>query len=103
MKLIDLNPWFVDAGGSGITDAEGNPVSHRIGVGLSCDCPCGCDSELFVHFSNPLDNGLSTVSANSSWNRTGESFDDLTLHPSIKRIGGCEWHGWLRNGEFVQS
>jgi hypothetical protein len=28
-----------------------------------------------------------------------------TYHPSIihnKKLGGCGWHGWLKNGEFIK-
>ena len=47
MKLTDLNPRWVGAGGEGISDADGNPVPARAGIGLSFDCPCGCDQRCF--------------------------------------------------------
>ena len=37
-----------------------------------------------------------------TWQRTGDTFETLTLHPSILRSpqkGGCGWHGWVTNGE----
>ncbi len=38
------------------------------------------------------------------WQRTGETFDTLTLTPSIhsrKEKGGCGWHGFITNGEVT--
>ncbi len=91
MKLIDLNPDWVSHEG-------------RHGEGLACDCPCGCDSRLWVPFANPID-GLPKSPEISGWQRTGETFETLTLSPSIwrKKPGspdGCGWHGFLTNGEF---
>lgn len=38
----------------------------------------------------------------SRWQASGTGFDDLTLNPSIDLSGthgGCQWHGWVKNGE----
>ena len=35
------------------------------------------------------------------WNRTGESFESLTLAPSIRRLDNCGWHGFITNGEVI--
>lgn len=35
------------------------------------------------------------------WERTGDTFDTLTLKPSIQRVGGCAWHGFITNGEVI--
>ena len=102
MALITLNPVFFDAGGAGITDAEGKEVPLRKGIGVGFDCPCGCDNTCYVDFANPLD-GLSPKYTDSPlWNRTGDTFETLTLYPSILRSvekGGCGWHGYIRNGQ----
>lgn len=107
MRLAELEPSFFGAGGSGIT-RDGQPVPERHGVGLMCRCPCGqCDPEtgwLAVDFENPLDGGPRIESAGPHWQRTGDTFDTLTLNPSILRSrekGGCGWHGWIRDGEVV--
>jgi hypothetical protein len=91
MKLSELNPKFL-----------GDPVD-REGVGLACDCPCGCGTELFVPFSNPLDGGQQY--GPQGWERTGETFDTLTLSPSIQRYEPCpnRWHGFIRDGEIVNA
>lgn len=35
------------------------------------------------------------------WNQTGTGVHDLSLSPSIQLIGGCNWHGFITNGEAV--
>jgi hypothetical protein len=106
MRLADLNPWFVGSGGEGVT-RNGQPVPRRDGVGVGFDCPCGCDSPLFVPFANPLDGGPNEHP--KGWQREGESFDALTLRPSILRVKwkdqsgrehGCGWHGFITNGDI---
>lgn len=104
MKLIDLNPQFIGAGGAGITDADGKPVPERRGVLFSCDCPCGCGSRLHVPIENPIDGGPKRTDHSHAWLRTGETFDVLTLTPSIRRIpfdGSCGWHGFITNGSII--
>lgn len=34
------------------------------------------------------------------WNVSGAGFDNLTITPSILIEGGCEWHGFITNGEI---
>jgi hypothetical protein len=102
MKLIDLHPNFLDAGGPGISDSKtGAPVPRTEGVGIMFDCPCGkCGTPVYVPFSRALD-GTPYPNGRPVWERTGETFDTLTLRPSIQRIGGCGWHGYLTNGELI--
>ena len=96
-RLIDLNPRFVGAGGEGITNTKtGEEVPERTGVAVSFDCPCGCESRCMIEFDKPLDGG--PPHGEHYWNRTGDTFETLTLRPSIQRIGGCEWHGYLTAG-----
>ncbi len=100
MKLIDLDPRWVSAGGEGISDGKGNPVPRREGVGVSFNCPCGCNLPCFIPFANPLDGGPAWEG--TAWTRTGETFETLTLRPSILRVGGCAWHGFITNGEVTR-
>lgn len=99
MKLVDLNPSFVGTGGEGITDANGDPVPRREGIGLSLDCPCGDKAcpKFFVAFENPL--GGSKPTGKPWWKRNGNTFDTLTLRPSILRKSHCGWHGYITAGE----
>lgn len=102
MRLAELQPSWLGAGGEGITDAEGKPVPERHGIGIVFDCPCGrCDeyNRVAVCFENPLDGKPPRQDRRSLWRRQGETFETLTLHPSIRRVGGCGWHGFVTNGE----
>jgi hypothetical protein len=105
MKLIDLHPEWMNAGGHGVYNADGTPSARRTGVGVIFDCPCGAggeDHQLYVPFSNPLDGG---PSLERGWQRSGDTFETLTLTPSILRVRvrgeGCGWHGWVTNGEVT--
>jgi len=90
------------------------PAPARHGIGISFLCPCAvCTPKrsgnpdldfslrIFVAFSNPLDGGPSLDPQHAEWQRTGETFDTLSLTPSILRNpdrGGCGWHGFVVNG-----
>lgn len=102
VKLAVLNPRWVGAGGEGVSDKDGNPVPERHGVGLSFDCPCGAKCVRgYVAFRNPLDGGEPYISPNQpTWDRTGDTFETLTLKPSIQRMDNCRWHGFLTDGEM---
>lgn len=115
MRLADLNPHFLDEAGADLREKFGLAADEvnealqtisgtprpdmRRGVGLMCDCPCGCDRPLYVPFRNPLD-GLGAVEG-QGWERTGETFDTITLTPSVNRTGhtdSCGWHGYITDG-----
>lgn len=104
MRLLDLHPEWMSAGGEGISNADGSPAALRKDVGVLLDCPCGkCDEDhqLYVPFENPIDGSLSRE---RGWARTGDTFETLTLTPSILRntaYGGCGWHGFITNGEVI--
>jgi len=100
MRLIDLNPCWVGHGGEGVTDtATGAAIPRREQVAIDFDCPCGCGSRCCIEFANPLDGGPPTRTDDHTWTRTGDTFETLTLTPSIQRVGGCGWHGHITNGE----
>ena len=108
MKLIDLDPrWTIETPG-------------RHGMGITFDCP-HCQGKapedinrLGVWFANPLDGGA-PVSEKSRefiyngmhgfmplWSRTGDTFETLTLTPSINaEVFAGHWHGYITNGEIV--
>ena len=101
MKLTDLNPEWLGTGGTGITEiATGLPIPRREGTHISFDCPCGCPHTVTVPLANPLGGGPDV--SGRGWQRSGETFDTLTLTPSIQRISPCSnWHGFVTNGEIV--
>ena len=122
MKLVDLHPnWIISRGGIGV-------LGERRGMGIIFDCPvhasvppadsrCGC--LVGVMFENPIDGGpkcdASCATRNTKgepvyWQRTGETFETLTLAPSIRvfDVGSgpngevvhtTHWHGFITNGE----
>ena len=112
MRLTDLEPRWVGAGGDGIyrrgPSGELVPVPERHGVGITMRCPCGrCESPLFVSFANPIDGGSPHDPRRAAkWTREGDTFETLTLRPSILRStdkGGCGWHGFITAGEIVNA
>lgn len=113
-RLIDCNPkWRTWSGRDEVVDA------------LQFDCPEGhVDCHHIVPFTPALD-GTSRASPQSNsaqWNRTGDSFEAVTLSPSIRRIPRhasreaaiaagciaeyvtdsllCAFHGFINNGEI---
>ena len=106
VKLTDLHPEWVGAGGPGIYNADGTPSTPRHGIGMMFDCPKGCLNDHFedgrerhfVQFSNPLDGGPSFEPEEPMWTRAGDTFETLCLSPSIHSDpakGGCGWHGYI--------
>jgi hypothetical protein len=102
MKLTDLNPEWCSSGGAGVTStADGSPIPLRERVAILLDCPCGCEHRLHVPFANPPD-GLGPTYPGYGWHRAGDTFEDLSLTPSIQRVlpQRC-WHGFITNGEVL--
>lgn len=89
-KLTDCKPRFV-------------AIPGRSGMGMIFDVPG--DTREFplsggVWFDKPTDGG-EPVKDKPLWKRTGNTFENMTLEPSIRIFGekGAEvWHGYLRNG-----
>ncbi len=83
--------------------SELTPIWHqkageKVGVVFSCPaCPPDEDGKricmIHVQWSHPW-------RANQClWQKSGESFSDLTLSPSIDgTAGGCKFHGWIQDG-----
>lgn len=108
MKLTDLRPrWVADydilIGGHVVHDED------RVGMAISFNCP-HCvklgvknPTRLGVFFVNPIDGKPHTDDQDLShlWTRTGNSFADLSLHPSIDASQHGHWHGWITNGEVT--
>lgn len=114
MKLVDLHPNWIRGRW---LDAQGVEqfAEGRSGMGLLFDCPVhGEACPLAVWFENPVD-GLPKVTRSgrdgkSWWQREGETFEVLTLAPSIhvqdpQPDGSLRthWHGWIRSGEVSNA
>jgi len=75
----------------------------RKGMGISFECPTGSlllgeVMRIAVWFKNPIDGG-EPIADRTVWDRTGDTFENLTLSPSID----CspDWHGCIQNGEIT--
>ena len=95
MRLVDLEPMWTETGPENTIDP------NRTGIGVVFNCPCGCKSYIGVMFSNPLDGKQAFPDNRVKWKREGESFEDLTLTPSIRLLSGCKWHGFVTKGELI--
>lgn len=98
MKLTELNPRWTGTG--------------TIITGVTFDCPHCQVQRLGVLFKNAidpgkwLDRGVTRHHAEQEWDRDGETFDSLTLRPSIDAsknevIFDGHWHGFITNGEVL--
>ncbi len=85
---------------------------------MSFECPCcvGSGQRLAIFFANPISGQPADVSnagfkkriearhledhhiGDMRWQRTGETFEALTLSPSIDCSAWGHWHGFLTNG-----
>jgi hypothetical protein len=102
VRLNDLVPrWVGERGANGHWDGHLYIYdTERSGMGITFDCPLHLKHRLAVMFANPIDGGTPMTDHNL-WQRTGETFDDLTLSPSIDASQhGC-WHGFITNGEVT--
>jgi len=101
-RLVDAEPSFYDYS----PDRDLNPGAgpDRRGVGVMFLCPIHEDCWHAVPFTNPLDGGGAFEPHRVSWDRDGDSFETLSLSPSIRRIphglDDCAWHGYVRAGRL---
>ena len=91
MKLIDLDPnWF--------TTTEG-----RHGMGITFLCPHCKEQALGIWFANPIDCGPPAdpvFGPAPRWHREGDTFENMTISPSIDVSAHGHWHGFIINGEI---
>lgn len=94
MKLSDLSPRWIKH-----IDTDK--------VGFTFLCPHCREIRLSIYFWPPIDpdgyfnnvvfvNDLKDI---RKWNRIGESFENLSLTPSIDASEHGHWHGFISNGE----
>ena len=67
-------------------------VDHRSVIYL---CPCGCEQLGAL----PIVKGDEQAAQRPAWHWNGNE-DSPTLTPSIRRLDGCRWHGFLTAGEW---
>ena len=101
MRLVDLAPRWVGLGVSkdaiGITFKCPHCLTQRIGVMFSVPVRRG-DLPTDVHWADHPDIAFLTP-GQKAWTREGDTFDTLTLSPSIDTSAAGHWHGFIRNGE----
>jgi hypothetical protein len=104
-RLVELHPkWKMTTDGSV--------------YGIEYDCPCGLcsyDPDNGINYEKCCPSGGRQIvptktnfaglltcadSARRGWDLTGDSFETITLSPSIHQVG--HWHGFLRAG-WVES
>ena len=102
MKLTELNPEWLTRGGK------------RIGIRFIC--PHCNDQRLVIGFDKALDGeGYTGIvinregpiawmmggEGNNGWSVQGDTFETLTITPSIDVSQHGHWHGSITNGEMV--
>jgi hypothetical protein len=93
-RLIELNPrWYIAADSPDI-------------LGITFDCPCCKVIRLGVPFVEVIDrDGLPDDvhwgRPGVKWNRSGETFETLSLSPSIDASAFGHWHGHISSGEVT--
>lgn len=74
--------------------------------GVSFDCPCAkcltavapcVPRRVYVLFAASPEE----TADERRWGKTGETFDNLTLTPSIDMSASGHWHGFLQNGDLT--
>lgn len=90
MRLLELNPrWF------GL---------QRVRTGLTFLCPCCMQERLGVFFTPYINlSGIEILDFKDQlhWNRTGDSFDTLSLSPSIDASHLKHRHGFITEGRIT--
>ena len=108
MRLSDLSPrWAAD-----YDILVGDHVVHdetRVGMAISFQCPhcvltgAAYRTRLCVFFRNPVDGKPHSDDYDDKhlWLRSGETFESLTLSPSIDASGSGHWHGFITSGQMT--
>ena len=93
IRLTDMEPAWLTTG------------DGRHGMGVTFNCPhCDGNQSIGVFFANPIDGGPPAppdVDPSPRWQRTGDTFDTLTITPSIDVSRSGHWHGFVTNGNLT--
>lgn len=101
MKLSELEPRWFDV-----------PERGKSIDGVSFLCPCCQKARLAIQFTPMSKEDIHHRSHQEGdphtivpleglvWNRQGDTFDSLTLTPSIDSSISGHWHGFITNGEI---
>lgn len=100
VRLVDAEPCFYDWAPDRALNPKLAALPDRRGLGVLFMCPIHEDCHVGVAFANPID-GFPPMENTKTWQRDGDTFETLTLSPSIKVLGGeggCQWHGFIKAG-----
>jgi Family of unknown function (DUF6527) len=111
MKLTELDPhWVGLCRGHAIGVTFLCPCCRKTRIGIAFDEPIGGhhlenligrDVAVFLTREFREGTGRFQDSTLKKWHRIGETFQDLTLTPSIDTSEHGHWHGSITNGEMV--
>jgi hypothetical protein len=112
MRLADLHPrWFAEAGrrGQGVTFdcpcCVGKPDAVRLAAAfvptLDEGAPINLAPKVLFPALWPNGPGVTTVPPGIHWQRAGNTFETLTLMPSIDASRAGHWHGFITGGEVL--
>lgn len=97
MRLTELEPhWVGLAPGHAIGVTFLCPHCRNVRLGVLFDVPIG--GEILDNFI-----GLRLAASHiddKHWHREGETFETLTLTPSVDTSQHGHWHGFITNGEI---
>lgn len=108
MKLTDLEPhWVGLMPGHAIGITFLCPHCRQCRIGVPFDEPIGGEKlesiigrDLTVHLHSQK-KFLADLMNKKHWHREGETFETLTLSPSIDTSEHGHWHGHINNGEIT--
>ena len=95
MRLIELKPkWISDL----------YTFHPEVKFGVTFLCPHCRKQRLAIFFDNPIGGinhtyYLPKPQNGRYWGRSGETFETLSLTPSIDASQSGHWHGFITNGE----
>lgn len=92
-----------------LTELEPRWVSTRHSpdlVGVTFRCPHCREQRIGVLFVEEIDrdglpNAVHWADQQKKWHREGDTFETLTLSPSIDCSASGHWHGFVRVGEVT--
>lgn len=104
MRLTELNPRWVT-----FQNPPPEDEGKRWYIAISFDCPHCRSQRIVVYFEPEIDDGYSWKFSTwehfanrghegPRWHRTGETFEDITLTPSVDVSQMAHWHGFIENG-----
>lgn len=95
MRLVALEAEFV----SFMPDGVGRVSSLEDADGVMFLCPLCRTHEVLCWFRDRPFVPPDATPGPGRWTATGSGLSDLTLSPSVHLTHGCQWHGWVKDGD----